>query len=710
VDHRLRNVPVGVPVLLHGKSQTTYDWTMMPPGGSGATLENATTQNPELVPDVPGLYEIQVTDEATGSAVILEIYAGTWRGVIVGEDAEGRPVADAACTGCHSGSIAPDFFTPWAQTGHAEIFTDSLNTNNHYSSSCFSCHAVGYLPEVPNGGFDDAPDYAAFLASDLLPTLSDDNWSMMLADFPEAAQLGNIQCENCHGPQTSDAHTMAASRVSLSSTVCASCHGEPLRHGRYQQWQLSAHANYELAIEEGENGGCARCHTANGFLAWLPILLDDDPFTDPTADIELTWTADEVHPQTCQTCHDPHDIGTVSGNVSNATVRISGDTPPLIAGFQATDVGRGALCMTCHNTRRGLRNDQTYAQAVATGDQSRAPHAGTQADVVMGQNAYFVEVGNRGAHAMTENVADVCVTCHMESTPPPDALSYNQGGTNHTFFARPDICGDCHNFTDGAVVQEAVEAKIELLLESIEEAYLDLLVDKLQAGYDVSFGNDMTATSPSDVVAVELSESRGRQALVVTFSGSTVGGPYALPSIVLTPSGGMAAGLDVVASSNLLKAGWNYNLIHADESNGVHNPSFTHTVLDASIANVSAPPPACEPGPHTLCLNRDGRFKAEIVFDDGSGPRAGNAVSTGQRDSGLFWFFDEDNVEMLVKVLDACDLPGFNTYWVFYSATTDVEFTLTVTDTERDMPKVYRNQRGNLAPPVADVAAFRTCP
>jgi hypothetical protein len=298
----------------------------------------------------------------------------------------------------------------------------------------------------------------------------------------------------------------------------------------------------------------------------------------------------------------------------------------------------------------------------------------------------------------------------MESTPPPDALSYNQGGTNHTFFARPDICGDCHNFTDGAVVQEAVEAKIELLLESIEEAYLDLLVDKLQAGYDVSFGNDMTATSPSDVVAVELRESRGRQALVVTFSGSTVGGPYALPSIVLTPSGGMAAGLDVVASSNLLKAGWNYNLIHADESNGVHNPSFTHTVLDASIANVSAPPPACEPGPHTLCLNRDGRFKAEIVFDDGSGPRAGNAVSTGQRDSGLFWFFDEDNVEMLVKVLDACDLPGFNTYWVFYSATTDVEFTLTVTDTERDMPKVYRNQRGNLAPPVADVAAFRTCP
>ncbi len=38
-------------------------------------------------------------------------------------------------------------------------------------------------------------------------------------------------------------------------------------------------------------------------------------------------------------------------------MRISGDTPMLLAGFKATNVGRAAICMTCHNSRRGLKND-----------------------------------------------------------------------------------------------------------------------------------------------------------------------------------------------------------------------------------------------------------------------------------------------------------------------------------------------------------------
>jgi len=33
----------------------------------------------------------------------------------------------ANCTICHNDAIAPDKFTPWAQTGHAEIFTNNLS-------------------------------------------------------------------------------------------------------------------------------------------------------------------------------------------------------------------------------------------------------------------------------------------------------------------------------------------------------------------------------------------------------------------------------------------------------------------------------------------------------------------------------------------------------------------------------------------------------
>ncbi|MDA8016846.1 MAG: ARC6/PARC6 family protein [Thermoanaerobaculia bacterium] len=76
-------------------------------------------------------------------------------------------------------------------------------------------------------------------------------------------------------------------------------------------------------------------------------------------------------------------------------------------------------------------------------------------------------------------------------------------------------------------------------------------------------------------------------------------------------------------------------------------------------------------------------------------------------DSGLYYFFDADNWEMLVKVLDAC---GFNDhFWVFSAATTNVEYTLTVTDTFTGKKKRYFNSLGTAAPAITDTSAFATC-
>jgi len=119
----------------------------------------------------------------------------------------------------------------------------------------------------------------------------------------------------------------------------------------------------------------------------------------------------------------------------------------------------------------------------------------------------------------------------------------------------------------------------------------------------------------------------------------------------------------------------------------------------------------CIPDATTLCLNKDDRFKAQIEWRDFQGNTGdGQAYALPLRDSGLFYFFAEDNIEMLLKVLDACDLQGFNSFWVFYAATTNVEFTLTVTDTQTGQMKQYSNALGTSAPPVLDTAAFLTCP
>jgi len=426
----------------------------------------------------------------------------------------------------------------------------------------------------------DASDYQDFLDSGLINNPGD-NWTTMLEEFPASARLANIQCENCHGPQVGGGHTQEGMRVSLSSDMCATCHGEPARHARFQQWQLSAHANYELAIDDGSSGSCSRCHTGNGFLAWLPVLLGDEP-GDPLDSVEVTWTEDEVHPQTCQTCHDPHNIGTTSGNDPNATVRISGDTPPLIAGFTATDVGRGAICMTCHNTRRGLRNDDMFDDIYMTSEAARAPHGGAQADVVMGQNAYLVDVGNRGKHSMLE---DSCVDCHMEATPPPPDLSYNGGGTNHTFYARADICGECHGFESGETLQEEFEKSMDELQDLIEEGLYNLVSDQIAAGNTVDVNGSMI-DDIANVSGVEFGETRGRQAMNVIFRNGESSGLTRMTDVDVLPPAGEPFAIYDAAHPVLIKSGWNWNLFHNDGSHGVHNPSFASTTVEVSKTEI----------------------------------------------------------------------------------------------------------------------------
>jgi hypothetical protein len=110
----------------------------------------------------------------------------------------------------------------------------------------------------------------------------------------------------------------------------------------------------------------------------------------------------------------------------------------------------------------------------------------------------------------------------------------------------------------------------------------------------------------------------------------------------------------------------------------------------------------------TMCLN-NGRFKVQVEwrdFADNTG--SGVVVPQGSDDSGLFWFFNSDNWEMLVKVLRGC--PVNNHYWVFSAATTNVEYTLRVTDTETGTVKEWTNPLGASSPAITDTQAFATCP
>jgi streptogramin lyase len=124
-------------------------------------------------------------------------------------------------------------------------------------------------------------------------------------------------------------------------------------------------------------------------------------------------------------------------------------------------------------------------------------------------------------------------------------------------------------------------------------------------------------------------------------------------------------------------------------------------------------PGVCTPGPTTLCLDdqpgdRRWQVRASYRTTQGGGLAGnGNAIplaSLGVSHGGLFWFFSADNPEMLIKVLNACAVN--QRFWVFYSATTNVGFTVNVTDTRLGRQKVYTNRDGVAAPPIQDTSAF----
>ena len=106
---------------------------------------------------------------------------------------------------------------------------------------------------------------------------------------------------------------------------------------------------------------------------------------------------------------------------------------------------------------------------------------------------------------------------------------------------------------------------------------------------------------------------------------------------------------------------------------------------------------ACREGSEVLCL-RDGRFEVRAHWskpDDDSEYGAGSAAPVEISDeSGLFWFFEPENIELVVKVLDGRTING--SYWVFFGALSDVEYWITVRDAASGERQTYHNPPGEV--------------
>ncbi len=112
----------------------------------------------------------------------------------------------------------------------------------------------------------------------------------------------------------------------------------------------------------------------------------------------------------------------------------------------------------------------------------------------------------------------------------------------------------------------------------------------------------------------------------------------------------------------------------------------------------------CQPDSQTLCLH-DGRFELNVDWQTGDGNSGpAKVVPKANEDSGLFRFFDADNWEVLIKVLDGCVVNGH--HWVYGASTTDLGYEIRIRDTATGDARVYRNEPGRPAPAITDNRAF----
>ena len=132
---------------------------------------------------------------------------------------------------------------------------------------------------------------------------------------------------------------------------------------------------------------------------------------------------------------------------------------------------------------------------------------------------------------------------------------------------------------------------------------------------------------------------------------------------------------------------------------------------DVRPGPLTAPPTGAG---YTNCLPQvsrmvfDGDYRVSLCYETSNGTRgearAGIYKST---QSGLLWFFDSNNAEVLVKVLDGCRQN--NHRWVYMAAATDVAFNLYVTD-GKSKTWSYHNKLGEAATTQTDTRALSCSP
>lgn len=112
----------------------------------------------------------------------------------------------------------------------------------------------------------------------------------------------------------------------------------------------------------------------------------------------------------------------------------------------------------------------------------------------------------------------------------------------------------------------------------------------------------------------------------------------------------------------------------------------------ASLERIAGAQGTCAPDATSFCLH-GARFRVSSEWATTFGTSGVGQSIPLTSDTGAFWFFDQANVELVVKIIDGRSVNG--NWWVFYGSLSNVEFTVSVEDTERNRVLSLFNPQGN---------------
>ncbi|HVS63368.1 MAG TPA: hypothetical protein VMT85_07675 [Thermoanaerobaculia bacterium] len=228
-----------------------------------------------------------------------------------------------------------------------------------------------------------------------------------------------------------------------------------------------------------------------------------------------------------------------------------------------------------------------------------------------------------------------------------------------------------------------------------------------------SGAGDQTAPSVAANAAGDFAvawESSGGSALRSSGAAGRIarsgGGGTSIVSRGFSPSGAGGAEVEVAATDAVGEpAAPQVTIAGDDEINVVfrrRGPGDADAGVFSRRLETALPTTPCVAGAQQLCL-ADGRFSVRVSWRDFEGNTGTGNATPLTADTGAFWFFDEANVEIVAKVLDARGVNGF--FWVFYGALSNVEYTLTVDDSVTGNSKTYFNPLGSFGS-VGDTSAL----